>query len=541
MSFSFFATTVRQAKEQFHDEIARPLKDAMAQVKTMLGNLNGEQATAREQMRNEINALIVMDDDTMYAALTRAAQAAGSARDFVKLAQETRAADATNRREFGELTEQWGAQQTIFESIQKNERELRHLKPMLAKITEQIEDHARAARDIDRHNIDYPNAKITAEDHDRYESFSLLSWMKFWDRGPHHAYKVLGEYTRQHGDYFENAGKIPALEESGKEHAGQIAAREKTLALHSSIHRQMSSLQSNYTGPEKLCRDIRSAVVSLLEQNKNDFASKLLIQTGGKAHHAVIAFVKNKSFGRMETDLDLQQKRLGRINEVMNQIETRLKKAENLKPNKWVSFDAEDEIRAVRRIVQQNSEIVHAAEMTRRAVSAFRPDGKAVFNNTDEIQDAVIRSLIRIPGMDLPFVHKVFTIDRHLARQEGIFIENLRRRDHSGTEQFSTYSLSANADNILNAVREEIKKEREEARRREAEAEAAAAKKREQDELARKNAERAAAAGTTVTSIGTGFSQSAGNAEPPAPRNDNNDDDMFGGDAGITDAPRRSP
>lgn len=312
-------STIREIQEKLQ-ELASAQASAVQSLQSAVDNVRTDKTAASRLLESNVNALVIVDDKDRYVALTSAAQKAGAgpAHDYTAVVAEWTQQDAANRAERKQLEEKWGPRQQVHEAAVALKEEIDITRSALGDLRPEIEAFDATTAKIKAHNEKYkgdPKAVITGENHDGFEKFRLWPFVKWaagwlfgkWG-GEHNAYRAIGSYTRQYGDYYEKAALISGMrrnEEKLEKDRQQKQARYEEL---SAVVNRMSSLDSTYLGSEGIARGIRGRVHGLFLESVQFGANVMDEVKGGNAQDAALAAAKIRRLAKLAQTAEKQHR-----------------------------------------------------------------------------------------------------------------------------------------------------------------------------------------------------------------------------------------
>lgn len=274
-----------------NNAVGELIEDQQAGIRTLesaVANVSSDKRSARSLLEQSVRALVKVDDKDRYAELTAAAKAASVAQDYTATVAEWTRLDIVNRDEKSGLVKTWGTRQEVGQKAADVHSEITMISTALADISPQIDAFDLTTAKIKAHNEKYkdkPNAQITEENHDGFETFkfgAFCKWLVGWPfgawGGEYNAYRVINGYTKQYGDYYESATIIAKQRKNEEKLEGDKAEKTKDYNQLSGICNRMDHLDGSYKGPTGIADGIRSAIVSALTGNRN-FGQSLINET----------------------------------------------------------------------------------------------------------------------------------------------------------------------------------------------------------------------------------------------------------------------
>lgn len=302
---------------------------AVSTLSSALENVRTDKNTADRSLQSNVQALVIVDDKERYAALTQASQSAGAGKghDYTQIVADWTQQDFQNRKERKELDEKWESRQVVALAAAELKEEIDIVRSALGDIRPEIDAFDETTTKIKEHNERYkdnPKAVITEENHDGFEKFRLLpfvKWLVGWPfgkwGGEHNAYRAIGKYTKQYGDYYEKATLISSMRKN--EEKLEVDRQKKQVRYEelSAVVNRMDTLDRSYRGSEGIAKGIRSLVKSLLNESAL-FGSSLISSVKGEAaQDAALAAAKIRKLGKIE---DVAEEQLSNARKTLEQV-----------------------------------------------------------------------------------------------------------------------------------------------------------------------------------------------------------------------------
>lgn len=284
--------------------------DVVSAFNAELQNLETDIRSSARTLSQHAEALVLVENNERYAALTRAARKSGSGENLSALVEAWTQQDLANREERKALDKTWGALQEVAQKSSVLRTEISEINKALEEISPEVRAFEETTQKIKEHNRKYPSSPITEENHDAYEKFSLGRWclwaLRFGMYGPHKAYQLISAYDKKYGDYYEDAQQAVINKENEKKLQAQVAEKEKAAEQLETVMQKMQSLDGSYKGAEKIANDVRAMVVALYR--KEGFAEAVFGEIADDhARLALLAQGKLHAFAKILEVLSSQK------------------------------------------------------------------------------------------------------------------------------------------------------------------------------------------------------------------------------------------
>lgn len=272
-------------------------------------NVASDKQKASEGLTAAVRALVRADDADRYAALSRAAKDDGAGYNFTVVVADWVQKDIDNRKERTALEEKWGTRQEVAHKAAEVKEGIDLIASALAEISPEIAQFDVTSGKIKKHNEQYkdkPKLQITQDSYDNYSKFGwkgvgrFLLWLVGY-RGPHRAYKVVSEYNKQFGNYYDDALEIADRRKNEKKLQGEQAAKQAEYDNLSAIGNRMSTLDRTYRGSQGIARDIGGLVLDLVSKSTRFVRNLLSDVPGAEADQIALSSLKIASLAPLET------------------------------------------------------------------------------------------------------------------------------------------------------------------------------------------------------------------------------------------------
>jgi len=310
-------------------------------------NVTSDLGKALDAVDAAAHAIVIADDADRYAALSRAAKDARIGHDFTAIVADWTQKDADNRKERAALEEKWGTRQEVAHKAAEVKEGIELIASALAEISPEIAQFDVTSKKIKDHNEKYkgkPKLQVTPESYENYSKFGwkgvgrFLLWLVGY-RGPHRAYKVVSEYSKQFGNYYEDALEIADRRKNEKKLQGEQAAKQEQYDELTGIGRRMATLDGSYRGSQGIARDI-GGIIEKSVLASADFVKNLLRDVPG--HEAdVIALntLKAASLSTLAATVKTQASLAGGTLQKLNEPGPTLEAGVKVVGNESINFD----------------------------------------------------------------------------------------------------------------------------------------------------------------------------------------------------------
>lgn len=272
-------------------------------------NVASDKQKASDGLAAAVRAIVRADDADRYAALTRAAKDAGANYNFTAVVADWVQTDIDNRRERAGLEEKWGTRQEVAHKAAEVKEGIDLIASALAEISPEIAQFDITSGKIKKHNEQYkdkPKLQINQDSYDNYSKFGwkgvgrFLLWLVGY-RGPHRAYKVVSEYEKNFGNYYDDALEIADRRKNEKKLQGEQATKQAEYDNLSAIGNRMSTLDRTYRGSQGIARDIGGLVLDLVSKSAGFVRNILAEVPGAEADQIALNSLKVASLAPLES------------------------------------------------------------------------------------------------------------------------------------------------------------------------------------------------------------------------------------------------
>lgn len=272
-------------------------------------NVASDKQKASDGLTAGIRAIVRADDADRYAALARAAKDDGASYNFTAVVADWAQKDIDNRKERAALEEKWGSRQEVAHKAAEVKEGIDLIASALAEISPEIAQFDITSGKIKKHNEQYkdkPKLQINPDSYDNYSKFGwkgvgrFLLWLVGY-RGPHRAYKVVSEYNKNFGNYYDDALEIADRRKNEKKLQGEQATKQAEYDNLSAIGNRMSTLDRTYRGSQGIARDIGSLALDLVLKSTRFVRNLLSEVPGAEADQIALNSLKLASLAPLET------------------------------------------------------------------------------------------------------------------------------------------------------------------------------------------------------------------------------------------------
>ncbi len=285
-------------------------QDAVVDLLTATAkNVASDKQKASEGLSAGVRAIVRADDADRYAALTRASKDDGASYNFTAVVADWVQKDIDNRKERASLEEKWGTRQEVAHKAAEVKEGIDLIASALAEISPEIAQFDVTSGKIKKHNEKYkdkPKLQINQDSYDNYSKFGwkgvgrFLLWLVGY-RGPHRAYKVVSEYNKNFGNYYDDALEIADRRKNEKKLQGEQATKQAEYDNLSAIGNRMSTLDRTYRGSQGIARDIGGLVLDLVSKSARFVRNLLSEVPGAEADQIALNALKVASLAPLET------------------------------------------------------------------------------------------------------------------------------------------------------------------------------------------------------------------------------------------------
>lgn len=301
-----FENTIQHISQELED-MAREQRSLLQSVASEKEQLGEAKRVAGKSVTVAAAALLSGNDDARIAQLTEAARMAGLADDFTALAATWKAEDEENRAARTQLENSWGARAAVAEKTAVLKQELDVTASALDEVGPEVKAYDRTQALIDAHNKAYPSSPITEENHDGYEQFNFMRWLKsalYINRGPQNAYRIINEYTKVYGDFYEDAQNIAKLRADAAKLTAEKAERSRAYGEVKAVGEKMDALDASYRGAEGITRGICALVGDRMRDNPEFVAAMAKTIDTPETATMALGVLKIKAFDRLGVRLE---------------------------------------------------------------------------------------------------------------------------------------------------------------------------------------------------------------------------------------------
>ena len=363
---------IKDQLEQLVEKQANSVESLAIEQKKISREIQSELDLAKEHIRD----MVVAGDDANYAKIGELIQEAGATYNFPKMIQDWQESDDKNRAARQELVSQHGRRSEVTARIQKLEAEISETDEALSEMQPEIEAFEETTTKIEAHNKKYPKLPIEEGMHDNYEKFGFWRWVGYVtlvNRAPHSAYKALGDYTENYGDYYKDSRDIATLRKNEDVRSSELEAMTSQLNAEKAIMANMDALDSSYKGPDGIAAKISKRVYDFMRTD-DDYADILYDKSGlDSARQASLRIAKAEAMSVLKDRLDPF---LSNAEETLEELKQGLRSIPEIPADvedKHVDFDLDNLVRDVTRGAANTRKIVLSAQKSRIDMDEFVP------------------------------------------------------------------------------------------------------------------------------------------------------------------------
>ena len=368
--------------------------------------IQADKNSALQEIQKHVKDLLPAGNDDRYAELTRAIQEAGGNYDFTKTVSEWTVQDSKNRDERASIESRWGTRHEVENAYATRKAQLNTTQNALSQTSSGIESFDETTQKIEDHNKKYPDAQITEENHDGYESTNMWRWLGYYtfiNRGPHHAYLAIGDYTKQHGDYYEIANDVAKMRNDQKLLESKQELELKAYNEVSAVVQRMNQLDNSYRGPEGIARDIRKIVADFLTKD-DDFAAILFDKVGiPEATKAGLEVAKIRTLDVLKEDLNRHFKNAKATKDDLERSMSVINDALGRVGNESIYFDISHVESRVNEAARLSRACINESQRAREAIEKYSPTSQTRYYDAERILRTAAQLNVRGNNLDLDF------------------------------------------------------------------------------------------------------------------------------------------
>ncbi len=378
--FGFGNVSIRTAKNNVEDMIR--LQDSVIKdVKAEQDRLTTSRNRASRGITTALQT-IVSGEMSRYSELSNVSEAAGANNNFLATVEQWMSEDTHNRASRAALVAEHGERNAIGTEIVALKENLDISKSANQEVGNEITAWDDTAKAIEKYNTTYPTNQITQENHDAFEKFSFINWMRRYTLGlvfnsqaaPHEAHKIMGAYDKEYGDYYEDALNIFTLRKAHEDILVKQEEQQVRYDLLNGVASKIDSLDSTYKGPEKIRSLISDQVYDLVKGSKN-FCKALLsaFSNDETTLQAVTASARMKGLDNLKPSLDQMAQEANETKREFNEPLNILEKGNRMIPNEHINFDFSSVERKFDDAREEFSSSLDNVKSYREAIERYEP------------------------------------------------------------------------------------------------------------------------------------------------------------------------
>lgn len=411
-------------------------------------NVASDKQKASEGLSAAVRAIVRPDDADRYAALSRAAKDEGASYNFTAIVADWVQKDIDNRKERAQLEEKWGTRQEVAHKAAEVKEGIDLIASALAEISPEIAQFDVTSGKIKKHNEQYkdkPKLQITQESYGNYSKFGwkgvgrFLLWLVGY-RGPHRAYKVVNEYNKNFGNYYDDALEIADRRKNEKKLQGEQATKQAEYDNLNAIGNRMSTLDRSYRGSQGIARDIGSLVLDLVSKSTRFVRNLLSEVPGTEADQIAANSLKLASLAPLETLAAMHHKNAkATLNSLQSPLDT-FRDAIDEVGSERISYDFATLKNGIDKAARSGRNAAAAINSASDAIETFQPapnagydDIKSSVDKITSIRPAEVQLIADLSGLENKVASKLEeyrTEQRRLAE-----IERQRREAEAARER----------------------------------------------------------------------------------------------------------
>lgn len=411
-------------------------------------NVASDKQKASEGLTAAVRAIVRADDADRYAALSRASKDDGAGYNFTAVVADWVQKDIDNRKERAGLEEKWGTRQEVAHKAAEVKEGIDLIASALAEISPEIAQFDVTSGKIKKHNEQYkdkPKLQITQDSYDNYSKFGwkgvgrFLLWLVGY-RGPHRAYKVVNEYNKQFGNYYDDALEIADRRKNEKKLQGEQATKQAEYDNLSAIGNRMSTLDRTYRGSQGIARDIGGLVLDLVSKSTRFVRNLLSDVPGAEADHIALNSLKLASLAPLETLVAVHHRNAkATLNSLQSPLDT-FRDAIDEVGSERISYDfdalkngIDKAARSGRNAAAAINGASDAIEVFQSAPNAAYEDIKGSIDKITAIRPAEVQLIADLSGLESKVANK---LEEYRAEQRRLAeIERQRREAEAERER----------------------------------------------------------------------------------------------------------
>lgn len=358
------------------EELTETQRNSVRNLRAEIEKIDNEASAQIRMAREHISDMVILGDDANYAQLGVLIREAGASYNFPELIAQWREEDKDNRAEHESLVQQHGTQSEVRQRIAGLKADISIVTEALSEMNPEIEAFDEATDKIAAHNQKYPKLEISEGMHDNYENWNFLRWLGYYTfiyRAPHSAYLAIGDYTKQYGDYYEDARDVSKLRANAAAREGELAELNTKHDAESAIDDRMSTLNRLFRGPGGIAGEIRQRIYDFMRTD-DDYADILYDKSGNDAaKSAALCLAKADALKALKETMTPFLNNARETARDLDQPMNTLNRVPYAVQNDRVSFDLDTLVSDVRNASRQTRDVEHSAQAARIDMDEFKP------------------------------------------------------------------------------------------------------------------------------------------------------------------------
>lgn len=411
-------------------------------------NVASDKQKASEGLTAAVRAIVRADDADRYAALSRAAKDDGAAYNFTAVVADWVQKDIDNRKERAGLEEKWGTRQEVAHKAAEVKEGIDLIASALAEISPEIAQFDVTSGKIKKHNEQYkdkPKLQINQDSYDNYSKFGwkgvgrFLLWLVGY-RGPHRAYKVVSEYNKQFGNYYDDALEITERRKNEKKLQGEQALKQAEYDNLNAIGSRMSALDRTYRGSQGIARDIGGLVLDLVSKSARFVRNLLSDVPGAEADQIALNSLKLASLAPLETIVAAHHRNAkATLSSLQSPLDT-FRDAIDEVGSEHISYDFDTLKNGIDKAARSGRTAAAAINSASDAIETFQPAPNAAYDDIKgsvdkitAIRPAEVQLIADLSGLESKVANK---LEEYRAEQRRLAeIERQRREAEAERER----------------------------------------------------------------------------------------------------------
>lgn len=411
-------------------------------------NVASDKQKASEGLAAGVRAIVRADDADRYAALSRAAKDDGASYNFTAVVADWVQKDIDNRKERAALEEKWGTRQEVAHKAAEVKEGIDLIASALAEISPEIAQFDVTSGKIKKHNEQYkdkPKLQINQDSYDNYSKFGwkgvgrFLLWLVGY-RGPHRAYKVVSEYNKQFGNYYDDALEITERRKNEKKLQGEQALKQAEYDNLNAIGNRMSTLDRTYRGSQGIARDIGGLVLDLVSKSARFVRNLLSDVPGAEADQIALNSLKLASLAPLETIVAAHHRNAkATLSSLQSPLDT-FRDAIDEVGSEHISYDFDTLKNGIDKAARSGRTAAAAINSASDAIETFQPAPNAAYDDIKgsvdkitAIRPAEVQLIADLSGLESKVANK---LEEYRAEQRRLAeIERQRREAEAERER----------------------------------------------------------------------------------------------------------